>query len=144
MIRATLDVNVRASGLLAEAGTLAEVIDYWTNLAFELVVSEHILVGLERTWHKPYFQRRFDPDRVVRALASFRAQATLVAPVTTVQGVATDEEDDLVLATALAGSVRFLVTGDRRLQELGRYKDVSIISPLQFLEALSYRAADEG
>jgi putative PIN family toxin of toxin-antitoxin system len=108
VIRATLDVNVLASGLLAETGTPAELIDFWTNLAFELVVSELILEGLERTWRRRYYQRRFDAERARGALASLRAQATLVAPVKTLQGVAADEADDLVLAAAIAGSVRYL------------------------------------
>ena len=46
MIRATLDVNVLASGFPAAAGIPAELIDRWTDLAYELVISEHILGGL--------------------------------------------------------------------------------------------------
>jgi uncharacterized protein len=136
VIRATLDVNVLASGFPADTGIPAAVIDRWTDLAYELIISEHILEGLIRTWQKPYFQRRFGMDRVQRIMAVLRAEATLVVPAATVRGVAEDEEDDLVLATAVAGGADFLVTGDRYLQALGQYQNVVILSPRQFLKVM--------
>ena len=143
MIRATLDVNVLASGFPAEAGIPAELIDRWTDLAYELVISEHILDGLKLTWQKPYYQSRYRPERVQQTLTLLRVEATLVVPVATVRGVAEDEEDDLVLATAIAGDAGFLVTGDKYLQTLGQYQNVVILSPRQFLEALEEDAGDE-
>jgi uncharacterized protein len=137
VIRATLDVNVLASGFPAEAGIPAELIDRWTDLAYELVISEHILDGLARTWQKPYYQRRYSPARVQQTLTLLRSEATLVAPASTVHGVAEDEEDDLVLATAIAGDAGFLVTGDKVLQTVGRYQSVVILSPRQFLTVLA-------
>ena len=136
MIRVTLDVNVLASGFPSEFGIPAELIDRWTDLSYELVISEHILEGLVRTWRKPYYQRRFSRERVQEALTLLRTQATLVVPVGTVHGVAEDEKDDLVLATAIAGDAGFLVTEDRYFQTIGQYRDVVILSPRQFLEVL--------
>lgn len=91
MIRATLDVNVLASGFSSELGIPAELIDHWTDLAYELVISEHILEGLIRTWQKPYYQSRFSRERVQEALTLLRAEADFVVPVGTVCGVAEDE-----------------------------------------------------
>jgi putative PIN family toxin of toxin-antitoxin system len=142
VIRATLDVNVLASGFPAEAGIPAALIDHWTNLAFELVLSEHILTGLARTWQKPYFQQRYRPEQVQQTLTLLRTETTLVVPVTTVRGVAADAEDDLVLATAIAGDAGFLVTGDRYLQALGQYETTVIRSPRQFLEILADEFGD--
>ncbi len=142
MIRTTLDVNVLASGFPAEAGTPAALIDHWTDLAFDLVLSEHILAGLARTWQKPYFQQRYRPDQVQQTLTLLRTEATLVVPVTTVRGVAADTEDDVVLATAIAGEAGFLVTGDRYLQALGQYETTVILSPRQFLEMFADEFGD--
>lgn len=136
MIRATLDVNVLASGFPAETGPPAALIDAWTALAYEMIISEHILEGLERTWRKPYYQRSFTAEQVHDSLTVLRTEATLVMPVSTVQGIAEDTEDDLVLATAVAGQAQYLVTGDRYLQRIGAYQDVTILSPRQFLAAL--------
>jgi putative PIN family toxin of toxin-antitoxin system len=144
VIRATLDVNVLASGFPAPAGIPAQLIDRWSDLAYELVISEHILEGLARTWRKPYYQQRYRPEHVQQTLALLRSAATLVIPAATVHGVAADAEDDLVLATALAGDAGFLVTGDRYLQALRQYASVVILSPRQFLAVLVDEAGSEG
>lgn len=71
-----------------------------------------------------------------QTLALLRAEASIVVPDATVRGVADDEEDDLVLATAVAGQVPHLVTGDRGLLNLGSYQSITIHSPRAFLELL--------
>ncbi len=43
MIRATLDVNVLVSGFPAVTGTPSELLARWSDLEYELVISEHIL-----------------------------------------------------------------------------------------------------
>lgn len=142
MIRATLDVNALAAGFLVDVGIPAALIDRWTDLAYELILTEHILDGPRRTWRKPYFQRRLSPERVQQSLTLLRAEATLVVPAPTVRGVAADEEDDVVVATAIAGNARFLVTGDRYLQALAEYQSVVILSPRQFFEVLANDAGE--
>jgi uncharacterized protein len=136
VIRVTLDVNVLASGFPAEAGTPSMSIQRWTDLEYELVLSAHILDGLERTWQKPYFRLRYSSQRTGDALRLLRTAATIVVPDATVSGVGEDIEDDLVLATAVAGNADFLVTGDKHLQELGRFRGITILSPRQFLDWL--------
>lgn len=111
--------------------------DLWTHLAYELVISEHILDGLMRTWRKPYFQHRVAPGDVQQALTLLRKDALFVVPSIAVHGVGEDEEDDLVLATALTGSAKFLVTGDRHLQQIGSYQSLIILPPRDFLELLA-------
>ena len=142
MIRATLDANVLVSGFPAETGPPSELVERWTNLEYELVLSEHILEGIARAWQKPYYRRRYSSEQRQEALDLLREAALLVTPVTTVPGVGEDEEDDFVLATAVAGNAEYLVTGDGVLQGLGRFQDVTILSPRQFLDVLE--AEDRG
>lgn len=59
-----------------------------------------------------------------------------MVPTTTVRGGGEDLEDDLVLATAIAGEARFLVTGDKHLQRIDHYQGTIILSPRQFLDVL--------
>ena len=51
--------------------------------------------------------------------------------------MATHPEDDLILATAVAGNAAYLVTGDRKLREVGSFHGVTMLSPRDFLERLS-------
>ncbi len=136
MIRATLDVNVLASGFQDTLGVPAMLVESWIRGAYELVISDHILDGLSRTLRKPYFRRQMTPNQVDRVFALLRTRALVVAPSVTVHGIGEDEEDDLVLSTALTGAVRFLVTGDKYLQQIGAYQDIIILSPREFLDLL--------
>jgi len=136
VIRATLDVNVLASAFLGRQTAPALIVQRWTGGRFELILSEHVLYGLDRTWQKRYFQTRYTGDQVQQTLALLRADAIMIAPTPSAQGVGEDEEDDLVLATAVAGDATYLVTGDRHLQAFGSFQDVTILSPRQFLDLL--------
>lgn len=143
MIQACLDVNVLVSGFPAESGAPAELVERWLHREFELILSEHILTEAAEAWEQPYWAARYTADQVQNTLALLRERARVVLPATTVHGVGEDEEDDLVLATAIAGNVSFLVTGDRHLQRLGQYQTVAILSPRQFLEVLQEDAGTQ-
>ncbi len=133
MISAVLDANVLVSGFPRQRGAPSELIDRWLDDEFHLIVSEHILDGVVRAWNNPWFRDRFARQEVDRALSVLRIKGTVVVPIQAIHGVTADEEDDLVLATAVAGRAEFLVTGDRRFREIGQYETIAIRSPREFV-----------
>ncbi len=141
MILATLDVNVLVSGFPASRGVPAELIARWLRRTYVLVVSDHILAEAAEAWQQPYWARRYGTDQVREAISLLRERAMVVTPTDTVHGVGEDEEDDLVIATAIGGGAHYLVTGDKALQALLRVEDIAIVSPRQFLERLDQERA---
>jgi uncharacterized protein len=142
VIRAMLDTNVLASGFLSERASPGQRLRLWTYRRFTLVTSDDILSELERTFRQPYFRHRLTEDRIAADLELLRREAEIVTATTAVSGVATHPEDDLVLATALSGGADYLVTGDAKLQALGAFRGVVILSPRAFLDRLAARDAD--
>jgi predicted nucleic acid-binding protein len=69
VIRATLDVNVLVSGFPADTGVPSELIDRWANREYEPVLSQHILDGLLRAWHRPYWRARYSERQIQQSLA---------------------------------------------------------------------------
>ena len=136
MIAAVLDVNVIVSGFPARRGAAAAVINRWLTREFRVIVSEHILNGVIRAWDNSWFRDRYARNEVERALYLLRSHAIVVTPASGIHGVAPDAEDDLVLATAVAGEADYLVTGDRRFREVGQYGSISIRSPREFVTIL--------
>lgn len=140
MIRAVLDVNVLASGVLGfiqpstPPGLLLRA---WRAGSFRLIISEHILTNLQRALAKPYFRRRLTAAETNAFLALLRQEATLVPITAPVYGVAPDTEDDLVLATAVSGQADYLVTGDAAFRDLQTYREIRMVSPRAFLEILT-------
>lgn len=143
MIRATVDTNTLASGAVAKIGAIADLIKAWRFGFVEIVVSEHILRELERTLRKPYFLARLDEFERRAFLALLLEFATVVELTAPVPTVVSDYGDNVVLATALSAKAPYVVTGDRELQRLSKYRAIRIVSAREFLDiALSESEAD--
>jgi uncharacterized protein len=138
MIRATLDTNVLAPGIITRAQTVnGQVIQAWRDNKYSLVLSEAILTELSRTLSEPYFSARLTAAQIEATVNLFHSEATIVPLLVPVAGVATHPEDDLILATALSGRVDYLVTRDEKLhKKVQEYKGVVIVSPPVFLQRL--------
>jgi predicted nucleic acid-binding protein len=76
-----------------------------------------------------------DPVELPR-LAQLNEEAEIVTPAELRGGVCRDEDDDVVLAMALAGKADVIVTGDEDLLVLKKFRGIEILSPRQFLELL--------
>jgi predicted nucleic acid-binding protein len=60
-----------------------------------------------------------------------------------VHNIATHPEDDVILATAVSAKADYLVTGDTKLQHIGMYRGVVILSPRRFLETLTEKVSED-
>ncbi len=138
MTTVVLDINVLASGFVRPEPPPGQILAAWRASLFTLVVSEHILDELTRTFDEPYSRHHLTPIQRAHNLALLRAEAVVVPVTTTVRGIATHEEDDLVLATAASAGADYLVTGDLKLREVDRFRTVAIRTPRQFLEILRH------
>lgn len=113
MIRVVLDSNVLTSGSVATRGAVAILLTVWTRREFEVILSPAILQEYERSLASPYFAGKLTPDELELYVASVRDRAAIVDPPPVIPRIATHPEDDLILATAVARAVDYLVTGDR-------------------------------
>lgn len=141
MVKALFDTNVLASGLVSfkhPGRKPAKLLHEWRSGLFELCISEHILIELKRTLNKPYFKSKLTPEDIEEAITLLSEECTLITVATTVKGVATHPEDDLVIAAAVSGKADYLVTKDKPLlHKVGNsYKGIKLISPDVFLEVL--------
>jgi len=103
---------------------------------FQIVVSDHILMALARTWTKPYFVARLSKSQEQRNFAQLTKFSTPVLPDRSVSGVCNDEEDDLVLGTAVKANADYLVTGNKGFQQVSEYRSVRIVGASEFLELI--------
>jgi putative PIN family toxin of toxin-antitoxin system len=144
--KVVLDTNVLASGLAGfrnPASTVAKLLRLWRQGGFTLVTSEYILTELSHALQSPYFRQRLTPAQINSAMSLFHSEATITPITTKVQGIATHPEDDVILATAVSAKADYLVTGDTKLERVGTYQGVSILSPRRFLETLRQEISEE-
>lgn len=98
MLRVVLDVNVLVSGFPARRGIPASILLAWSDGIFDMVVSEHLLIGAVRAWRNSYYRQRYSQPEVDETLRVLRAQGVGVEPAERVHDVADDDEDDLARA----------------------------------------------
>lgn len=137
MTRVVLDANVLAPAFVGTASASKRLVDLWRRQVYDLVVSEHLLEEVARTYTDPYFRRRITPERSARVIAFLRRRALLIEPAVLVHGVATHPEDDLILATGLSAAATYLAPRDRQLLKLGSFQETQIVSPGQLLALLA-------
>lgn len=132
-MRVVLDVNVLVSALLSRAGAPGRLIALWLEGAFELVVSEELLVELGRALAYPKLREHVSREDKADFIALLRATASMLADAERPDHISRDPGDDYLLALAKA-SASILISGDRDLLVLA--PELPIQEPASFLQHL--------
>ena len=128
MPSAALDATVLVSAFLTPGGVSDELLRYARAGAFVVFVSEGILAEVVHTLAYPRIRRRYPyTDEDVRVFCEgLRDAASLVSPPSALPAVVRDPNDDMVLATARAAHVAYLITRDLDLLSLQTYEGITI------------------
>jgi len=133
VLRVVVDTNVYVSALHA-GGVADEVLAGARAGQFQLFISRPILRELERVLAG---KLKWESGRAKEAIRAVRRLTTLITPTEPVAAIPNDDPDNRILECAIAAEARLIVTGDRLLQALGSFREITIISPRQFLDALA-------
>lgn len=130
-MRVVLDTNV----IISAFGTRGLCADLFAVCLdrHQLIISAAILD--EVTEH---LVKKFKlPESRTREIVSFlREHSETVIPVEVPADACRDQDDCVILGTAVGGSAEYLITGDRDLLDLGKFGDVSILSPREFYDLI--------
>jgi len=142
VILAVLDTNVLVSAMISPGGPPGRILSAWRIGEFLQCTSPELIGELRDVIGRSKFQRH---DRRVLERAELLIEAMLnvpnfVKPAYIPRVVPNDPDDDVVLATAVAGRVDGIVSGDQHLLALGRHQGIAIMTPLQFLAELPRRS----
>jgi uncharacterized protein len=127
-VRLVLDTNTALSGLLW-SGPPSELIAAAQSRSIELASSTPLLAELQSVLARDKFSGQL-AKRGIAASEVFNGYATLVTvvvPAAIPPTVLNDPDDDEVLACAVAANAAFIVSGDRHLLAIGRFRNISII-----------------
>ena len=134
MIRAVLEPNVILSALLF-GGPPGELVRAWQTGRFRLLLSRAILEEVLRALAYPKFRLTENEIRSLleEELIPF-AETVIIRrrPVVRLR----DPDDLDVVACALMGRARYLVSGDADLLSLERIRQVEVIRPAEFVGRL--------
>jgi putative PIN family toxin of toxin-antitoxin system len=131
MNRAVFDTNVVVSGFLSPVGPPGRIVEWLRNGEVQAVLGDRIMAEYAEVLTRPVF--RLPVAEVELVLAAIRARSFWVEAATThmVRGLP-DPDDAPFLECALTDGVP-LVTGNIRHYPKSSAKDVTVITPAQFI-----------
>ena len=141
MLNAALDATVLVSAFLTPGGVSDELLRLAREGAFVVFLSENILAEVVHTLAYQRIRRRYPyTDEDVRVFCDgLREAASFVSTPPDIPAVARDPNDDMVLATARAAQVTYLITRDLDLLSLQTYEGITILTPEAFMAILRER-----
>ena len=139
MIKAVLDSNVLVSGLISSKGAPSEILDAWRRRKFFLLTSEEIIRETQKVLNYPRIKNTYSltPEQINRFLSNLRKYSFRISGSLSVNEITDDPEDNKILACALEGGAKYIVSGDVHLKNLRSFKGVKIVTPTEFEEILA-------
>lgn len=144
MIRTVLDTNVLVSSILSPGAVPGRIVRAWEDHAFELCLSEPLFLEIAEVLRRPHIRKmaKLGAGQIEELLELLLRISTVVARPLNIQPVVADDpDDDIVLATAVAGRADVIVSGDRHLLVIREHRSIPIITPRQFLDLLEAEPA---
>jgi putative PIN family toxin of toxin-antitoxin system len=129
-VRILFDTNVLFAAFTARGfceELLEETIDLCT-IVWSAPLRDELIRAMRR--------KRLVSPTVLDAITAFADLCEMCNPVPLPKRICRDPDDDVVLATALAGHADLIVTGDDDLLVLKTFQRIRILSPRQVLEHL--------
>jgi putative PIN family toxin of toxin-antitoxin system len=126
-MRLVIDTNVLIAAFISH-GVCSEVLEHCV-LNHDVVLSGFILDELKEKLVGRFKYTTREANGVVTLLKS---RCSIVGAPVLPSPVSRDPDDDNIIATAIAGSCRCIVSGDKDLLDLKQAGDILIVSPSQF------------
>lgn len=130
----TVDTNVLVSGVFF-GGLPGKILTAAREGVFTLAMTPPLLSELREVLARAKFG--LTPDMVQLLIDGIEDSATIVYPVTHIQVVPRDPDDDAVIDCAVESGSRYIVSGDCHLTEIDAVQEIEVLTPRQFVERLT-------
>ncbi len=138
MIQAVIDTNLVASATIVSVGHSAQILDAWRTGKFQIVTSPKIIEEMRRALFYERIRKRsfMTEDEVNILLDSLETSSIETKGELQLKVVDAHPADDKFIVAAVEGKASYIVSGDPHLKEIGEYKGIKIISPVEFFKIL--------
>ena len=126
-MRIVLDTNVLIAAFIAR-GVCHRLLEHCIG-HHTLVTSEFILNEVREKLVEKF---KYMPEVTDEVIALLRSRMEIVMPALLDAPVCRDADDDNILATAVTGNCKCIVTGDKDLLILKQFQGIDIVSPSDF------------
>ncbi|MGB9896244.1 MAG: putative toxin-antitoxin system toxin component, PIN family [Thermoproteota archaeon] len=137
-VKAVLDTNILIS-LLFKKALAKEISKVMKKKSIEFYSSEEILKELARVLTYPKIEEVLEKAGVNKktALEALTEKLKIVNPKVKLNVIRRDPSDNKVLECALEAGAEYVITGDKHLLELKKFRKIEVVTMRKFLEKLS-------
>jgi len=129
MIRVVLDTNVYLSGIIF-GGKPKTILTLTRRSQLKNYTSPKILLELSQKLQQKFLWSTQDIQNVMKAISM---SSTLVKPTISLSVVHEDSTDNKILECAETAKADFVITGDKHLLNLKKWKSTEIVTPSEFI-----------
>lgn len=132
-MKAVLDTGIFISALISSEGVPYKAVDLWIDKRFDLITSKYQTEELRRVSRYPQVAPKVVPYMVGAIVNRLRKYATVLDELPEVD-YSPDPKDNPILATAIAGEVQYIVSGDKRdMLDLEKVAGIPILTARDFV-----------
>jgi putative PIN family toxin of toxin-antitoxin system len=137
MIRVVLDTNVIVSAFITYGGNEWNILQKAVEGKITLITSENLL----DEFLEVISRQKFGYDRSeIESMRLFLIEIShFIIPLEKVDIIKEDLEDNRFLECAISGKAQYIISGDRHLLNLRKYKSIKILRSVEFLRILEGR-----
>jgi len=126
MLRIVFDSNVYISALLFHA-IPGKVLEMALNNELTLITSDEIIIETTRILKEKFKWPQHNIDKFIRRLSDISEN---IKPENKLSVIKEREPDNRVLECAFSGNANLIVSGDKHLLKLKKYKNIPIVRPV--------------
>ena len=136
MHRVVVDTNVLISGIIQRNGFSFKVIRMWEDEALVLITSAATIEEAGRVLNYSKIRKRYKltDDDIKRSITNLLRYSVIADDPPEINAIKEDNDDNKILATAVAGRADYIISGDVHLLNLKSFRGIEIVTPRRFCE----------
>lgn len=127
--KVVLDTNVYLSAIIF-GGNTRHILDLAIKGKITAYISYSILFEIAEKLEKKF---HWDNDQIIVTIKALAKSAVVVNPTIKLEAVKDDRNDNKIIEAAVTSKADYIITGDKHLLKIGKYQEVQIVAPTQFL-----------
>ncbi|MBU1199788.1 MAG: putative toxin-antitoxin system toxin component, PIN family [Nanoarchaeota archaeon] len=122
----TADTNFLISSTQWNYSVAHKLLQKLIRNKFEIFTTKDILEEFANVLNRDFQYNQSEIENILSKVMQF---ATIITPKIKVQVIKDDPDDDKVIECALESESKYIITYDKHLLKLGKYKGIKIITP---------------
>jgi len=135
-IRVVLDTNIIISAAISEEGAPARIFELLILELIENFTSEDIVEEIEEVFQRRKIADLISEEDKAFVINNYKKFSTKVKPVTKIDKIKEDSEDNKFLEVAVTVDADFIISGDAHLKQIKSYGNIRILTPKEFIEEI--------